>query len=634
MCHKGTVSQWRYLLAVVLSVGAAGILAGQTAPVEWRHIGNPSMEVGLASPATGPVEAVWYSPDGARLYARTRAGRVFETIDFESWTPALGASEPAVPPPPAVDRMPEPGAKVALSAAAPGRLYALGTQLYRSDDGGRAWVNLTAFHNQSIIGPAQRSVAVSPEDADQLAVANDFGVWRSMDGGWSWSGLNLRLPALPASRILATPGGMHGTRILVRGLGAMELAPGAEAWQPTSDAQIQAEDTAEANAMRRASQALGTRITAVALAGQTFYAGAADGRMWVSLDAGASWTASPRTGANGPVERFFADSAEPRVALAAVGGTGAHVLRTTNSGGFWDDLTADLPDAQAHGVTAERSAGVVYVATDKGVFFAAADLENAGPVAVTWTPISKGLPAAPATDVKLDANGYQLYAALDGYGVYATAAPHRLRALRLVNAADFSTRAAAPGSLISVVGGRVSAATAGTLSFPVLAASETESQIQVPFEASAANFSLALATGAGSFTLGLPVQAVSPAIFVNRDGSPMVLDGDSGLMLDARNTAHSGTRLQILATGLGRVRPDWPTGVAAPLENPPEVAATVKAYLDRVPVQVTRAALAPGYIGFYLIEVQLPALVNAGAAELYIAADGQESNRVQVVLEP
>jgi uncharacterized protein (TIGR03437 family) len=51
-------------------------------------------------------------------------------------------------------------------------------------------------------------------------------------------------------------------------------------------------------------------------------------------------------------------------------------------------------------------------------------------------------------------------------------------------------------------------------------------------------------------------------------------------------------------------------------------------------VQVTHAALAPGYIGFYLIEVQLPFLVNAGPAELYISADGQESNRVQVVLEP
>jgi len=114
----------------------------------------------------------------------------------------------------------------------------------------------------------------------------------------------------------------------------------------------------------------------------------------------------------------------------------------------------------------------------------------------------------------------------------------------------------------------------------------------------------------------------------------MILDGESGFVLDGRNTARSGSRLQILATGLGKVRPDWPTGMAAPLENPPVVAANVKAYLDRVPVPVTRAALAPGYIGFYLIEVQLPVLVNAGPAELYVTADGQESNRVQVVMEP
>ena len=612
---------------------AAGILAAQAAPVEWRRVGNPSMELGLASPATGPAQTVWYSADGAALYARTRAGSVFETADFENWTPAQGVSEPADTLPPPVDRMPEPGAKLAVAGAAPGRIYALGTQLYRSDDGGRSWTNLTAFHSQSIIGPGQRSVAVSPGDPDQLAVANDFGVWRSMDGGLSWSGLNLQLPNLTVSRILATPGGMHGTRILVRDLGAMELAPGAETWQPASDAQTKAQDTAENNALSRASQTLGARITALAASDQTIYAGAADGRIWVSQDAGAGWTAS-RLGGNGPVERFFADPSEPRVALAALGGAGAHVLRTTNSGGFWDDLTSNLPDVPAHGVTAVRSAGAVYVATDKGVFFAAADLENAGPAAVTWTPISGRLPAAPATDVKLDANGDQLYAALEGYGVYATAAPHRLRTLRLVNAADFSTRAAAPGSLISVVGGRVNAANAGPLRFPVLAASEAESQIQVPFEASAANFSLALDTGKGRFTLGLPVQAVSPAIFVNRDGSPMILDGDSGLVLDGRNTAHSGARLQVLGTGLGRVRPDWPTGMAAPLENPPVVAATVKAYLDRVPLQVTSAALAPGYIGFYLIEVQLPALVNAGPAELYITADGQESNRVQVVLEP
>jgi uncharacterized protein (TIGR03437 family) len=578
------------------------------------------------------VENVWYSQDGTRLFVRTRAGRVFETADFESWIPAQGVSEPPETAVPAVDHVPESGAK--LVPAASGRVYALGTQLYSSDDGGRSWSNLTAFHNQSVIGPAQHSVAVSPGDADQLAVANDFGVWRSLDGGLSWSGLNLHLPNLSASRILASPGDMHGTRILVQGVGDLELLPGAEAWQATADAQAMAADAAYDHAMQAASQRLGTSITALATSGQTVYAGAADGRIWVSLDAGGTWTSSPRPGTNGPVERFFADPSEPRVALAAVGGAGVHVLRTTNSGGFWDDLTNNLPDAPAHGVTAARAAGAVYLATDKGIFYAAADLENAGPAAVNWAPISTSLPAASANDIRLDANGYQLYALLDGYGVYATAAPHRLRTLRLLNAADFSTRAAAPGSLISVVGGRVSAANAGTLNFPVLAASEAESQIQVPFEAPASNFSLALDTRAGHFTLGLPVQSVSPAIFVNRDGSPMVLDGDSGLMLNGRNTARSGTRLQILATGLGKVRPDWPTGMAAPLENPPEVAATVKAYLDRVPVPVTHAALAPGYVGFYLIEVQLPALVNAGPAELYVTADGQESNRVQVVLQP
>ena len=626
MCHKETIRFSRYLSVVLL---AAGILPAQTPPLEWRRVGGPSMEVGLASAATGPVQSVWYSPDGSRLYARLSGGRTLETIDFENWTPAEAPADPADPAPPPVDRLPESGAKLVVSPSAPGRIYALGNQLYRSDDGGKSWTNLTALRGQSVIGSLQRSLAVLPSDPDQIAVGNDFGVWRSMDGGLSWSGLNQYLPNLSASRILATPTGIHGAEILVKPLGVMELAPGADAWRPSSDSQA----TAEYDAMRRLSAMLGASVTALASSAQTVYAGAADGRIWVSLDNGRTWAASSRPGTNGPVERIFADPTEPRVAVAAIGGSGAHVLRTTNSGGFWDDLSLNLPDSPAHGIAAERSSGAVYVATDKGVFYATADLENAGPTSVTWTPLA-GLPSAPAADVKLDSNAYQLYVALDGYGVYATPAPHRSRALRLINAADFSTRPAAPGSLISVVGGKVQAASAGNLAFPVLAASPTESQIQVPFEASAANFSLALQTGGGRFTLGLPVQSVSPAIFVNHDGSPMILDGDSGLMLDGRNPAHSGTRLQILATGFGKVRPEWPTGTPAPLENPPVVAAAVKAYLDRVPVQVTRAELAPGYVGFYLIEIQLPAIVNVGPAELYLTADGQESNRVQVVLQP
>jgi uncharacterized protein (TIGR03437 family) len=60
----------------------------------------------------------------------------------------------------------------------------------------------------------------------------------------------------------------------------------------------------------------------------------------------------------------------------------------------------------------------------------------------------------------------------------------------------------------------------------------------------------------------------------------------------------------------------------------------MKAFVDRAPVAVTRATLAEGYVGLYLIELQIPSIVNAGPAELFISADGQESNRVQIYLEP
>jgi uncharacterized protein (TIGR03437 family) len=60
----------------------------------------------------------------------------------------------------------------------------------------------------------------------------------------------------------------------------------------------------------------------------------------------------------------------------------------------------------------------------------------------------------------------------------------------------------------------------------------------------------------------------------------------------------------------------------------------VQAYLDGAPLQVTRATLAPGHIGFYLVELQLPSVTNAGMSELHLNVDGRESNRVQILIEP
>jgi uncharacterized protein (TIGR03437 family) len=596
---------------------------------DWRRIGNSALELMLAAPASGPVERAWFSQDGSRLYVRTGSGITFETADYENWRRA--AADPPEGPGDAAAPASAPSGSILVRSnpANPSRMYSLGAEVQRSDDGGQSWASMTTFQKVSIIGNGMRDLAVSPRDPDEIVVTNDEGVWRSLDGGVTWAGLNDMLPNLPATRFAGTPQGARGVRLAAGAEGVIEWAPGEkDAWRPVNDAAY----SAGLAARRSASEALGVEVTAFRSSGDYQYAGAADGRIWVSYDRGASWLISQPAGPN-PVNDIFVDAVEPRVAVAALGGAkGPHVLRTMNGGQFWEDATSDLPEGAANGVTADRASGTVYAATDRGAFFMRTNL-NASVPPGSWTALA-GLPQAKAGDVKLDPDGNQLYVAVQGYGVYAAMAPHRLVSLRLVNAADFSQRAAAPGSLLSVLGGRVRSARAGDVEFPILAASDSETQIQVPYTIRGPVALVSLDSVRGSLSLPLSIENVSPAIFIDsRDGTPMVLNADSGLLVDASTPVHSGGRLQILATGLGKVNPDWPAGMAGPLENPPKVAAQVRAYVNYEPVEVTRAVLAPGYVGLYLVEVQLPTAVNRGPATLRIESEGHASNAVRIWLD-
>jgi uncharacterized protein (TIGR03437 family) len=623
VCHKWTI---RAAIAVVLG---AACLPAQTR-LDWRKVGPYDAELSLASPATGPVSRVWFSPEGSTLLARTASGQTYQTADFETWSSAPSAVAPALPPASAV-RLPEDGATL---VPGPDRLtiFALKRNLYRSQDGGRSWENLTADKSMPVIGEGQRSVAVWPQDPNVLVVANDYGVWRTADGGLTWTGLNADLPNLPVQRILSTPAGGAGIVVQTELWGALELPPGAPIWAPVAATpDVQAEDARKSEYSAR----LGSAITAVAGAGDLVYAGSSDGRIWFSADGGRTFeTSTLPQGVSGPVTRIYAAPSQPRAAVAVLAGDGVHVLRTFTGGAFWDAIDSNLPKAAAYGVTADPGARQIYVATGKGVFWASVDLLTSS-AAPSWTDLSAGLPGQTVYDVRLDGAGAQLYIAIPGYGVYAVMAPHNRRNPRVLSSADFGTRPAAPGALLSILGANVQNAEGAGLNYPVLGAStDSGSQIQVPFGASGPMVQLSLVTTSGPVTLGLPVQPVSPAIFVSKDGAPMLYDADTELPLDGRNPARSGGRVQIFATGLGRVQPEWTAGLPTPLQDPPKVSAQVKAFLDGAPLQVTRATLAPGYVGFYVVEVQLPAINNFGGSLLYISADGQDSNRVPIVIEP
>ncbi|MCW5982285.1 MAG: hypothetical protein KIT09_29635 [Bryobacteraceae bacterium] len=621
---------------LLLALALASAAAAQSLVPDWRRIGNSAIDASLPSLATGPVERVWFSPDGGRLYARTESGAAFVSQNRETWQPVADVTPPVAQEAAWTGREgPEPEAKVVAGRS--GLAYALGRAVYRSEDGGGSWANLTEFKGTSILGGGFRDIAVSPADEDEIVVAGRYGVWRSSDGGLSWSGLNDTLPNLPGRRLAQLPADGQSARLLAAEAGELEWAPGEKsAWRP-----VAAYDSQREEALKRAVAAvLRAEILSVALSGDFLYAGGAEGgRIWASADRGVTWRSFTAPEA-GPIRDIFVAAANPRVALAATGrsGGGVRVLRTMNGGIFWDDLTSDLPEGAVHAVTADYGSGAVYVAADAGVFLTLTNLASAGP-ASGWMPLTPGLTARAAFDVRLDEAGNQLYIVVDGEGVYAATAPHRFFDPKVVSAADLRPRAAAPGALLSVLGRDVRRAQAGSASAPVLAGSERESQIQVPFEVSGSSLTLALETAGRAGQLeglqfGLPLREAAPAIFVDREGAPMALDADSGVLLDAMRPARSGSRIQILATGLGRVQPEWPAGLEAPLDDPPRVVAPVRLYLDRRPIEVTRATLAPGYIGFYLIEAQLPRIVNAGPAELYLEAGGEQSNRTRIYLEP
>jgi uncharacterized protein (TIGR03437 family) len=601
---------------------ATGVSA-QNTPV-WNHIAGYTVNTGLAGPASGPVRSVWFMAGGQRLEAQAQSGKIFETTDFQHWKLNSTDIVPTpFPTPPAVLR-PEAGVQVGNG----GRRYSVTRDILFGSDDGRVWTNLTGLNGHSIIGGGFSALAVSPANPLDIVASNQSGVWRSLDGGLSWQSLNEDLPNLDARALAA-----QRTLVLADALlpGDIPVAPRfasitAGKWVLADGVPAGVPDDAELRASLLTKY--GLVATAAAQLGNMTYAGTADGRVFTVAPDG---TLAPATLEGAAiVSRFWIDPANPQAALAVSGGK---LYRTTNGGKFWDNVTGNLNGGAIHGVTGDSVAGVVYAATDNGVFSGRVALNAADRIPATWNALQGNLPIASAWDARLNPDG-TLTVLLEGYGVFETPAPHLAQAPRIVNSADMSDRAAAPGSLISVLGANVKQATSGQNTFPVLISSDQSSQLQVPFEATPGTFQLSVQrSDGGMWVAPLNVKQASPAIFVDADGTPMVLDATSGLVIDSGTPIRAGSTIQVLATGLGRVSPDWPTNVPAPVDSPPSVIAPVTAFLDGTPIRVTSATLAPTLIGSYLVELQIPAIVNSGATELRLVVNGEESNRVKLWLD-
>jgi photosystem II stability/assembly factor-like uncharacterized protein len=156
----------------------------------------------------------------------------------------------------------------------------------------------------------------------------------------------------------------------------------------------------------------------------TIYIGTDDGNVWVTQNAGATYT---RLNATLPalwVTRVAVDPANDAIAYATFSGLRIdqplpHVFRTTDHGATWSDLSGGLPDAPVNAIAIDPAqSSTLYVGTDVGVFVSR-------DVGANWAPLGVGLPdGVVVTDMKLlPGPPATLLAATYGRSIFSLALP-------------------------------------------------------------------------------------------------------------------------------------------------------------------------------------------------------------------
>jgi uncharacterized protein (TIGR03437 family) len=206
----------------------------------------------------------------------------------------------------------------------------------------------------------------------------------------------------------------------------------------------------------------------------------------------------------------------------------------------------------------------------------------------------------------------------------------------VANAASFQARALAPGSLVSLFGLNLNGATVqfDAIAAPVIYSSSSQLNLQVPWELQGKS-STSVTVTANSISSApqtIPVGEADPGIFSL--GAPQGGQGAivnlAGIVVDANAPAHAGDYLEIYATGLGAVTNTPQTGAVALVTPLSYLIGNATVTIGGVAAPVIFAGLAPGYVGLYQVNVQVPEGVAAGDAVPVILSTGAVSNAVTI----
>lgn len=193
------------------------------------------------------------------------------------------------------------------------------------------------------------------------------------------------------------------------------------------------------------------KISAIAISPanpDVLYFGTNGGEVYVSTDAGETWTSVSE---NGLVTRFVTDiecsPTDGNTAYITFSGFGVpHVFKTTDAGRSWINISGTLPDipCNALAISPENEQNL-YVATDIGVF---ATFDGGQ----TWVPYGVGLPRVPVVDLKIHQESLALRAATHGRSMWEVPIEQSIESFAIVRPAGGEDFSALSSQLLSWYG--------------------------------------------------------------------------------------------------------------------------------------------------------------------------------------
>jgi hypothetical protein len=171
-----------------VAIGGGALYVSRDNGTNWTRLAYSSNNVSSAL----------YIPNADNVYVGTTDGQIFQTQwNGANWTTLTALTTPRA------------GAYVSDLFVDPNNLSRLwatsrrvgGGRVFRSDNGGSSWLDLTT----GLPGLPINAIEVDPGNANRIWVAADLGVYQSLDGGNSWADFSNGLPNMYVGDLLFHP---------------------------------------------------------------------------------------------------------------------------------------------------------------------------------------------------------------------------------------------------------------------------------------------------------------------------------------------------------------------------------------------------------------------------------------------